>query len=422
MKGTVYKRALRSGNIRWAVSVDAGCDETGKRKRIFKSGFERKLDADIELAKILNDRNEGSLVRPDPRTFAEFSEAWLTEHAEITCAPKTAERYREMLVHVTRKIGPQPLSKVTTLQLQRVYNQLLKSGKKNGTGHSIKTVRNTHGVVHSALETAVAWGLLKVNPASRCKLPPAPKREAVALDFTAARRLLESSSDHWLADFLTVDIASGARRGEMLALSWRDVGPEYSSVTISRSLEQTKAGLRVKETKGRNIRPVTLPQDAIEALKRVEASQEKARAMHGADYRADLDLVFCHPDGNYIRPDTVTKAVRRLAKKAGFSRVSLHTLRHSYGSQLISAGVPLTTVSKLLGHSNVYVTATVYAHALANDESGAAERWQAAMQRAQDSKVIEIPLQGKKSPTPSVVANGSTNRTEPEKGTETKTG
>jgi integrase len=178
----------------------------------------------------------------------------------------------------------------------------------------------------------------------------------------------------------------------------------------------------VKETKGRNIRPVTLPPDAVEALKRVKASQEKARAMYGTDYRSDLDLVFCHTDGNYIRPDTVTKAVRRLAKKAGFSRVSLHTLRHSYGSQLLSAGVPLTTVSKLLGHSNVYVTATVYAHALASDESGAAEKWQAAMKRAQDPKVIEIPLHGKKSPTSGMAANGSTNSVELEKTTEKKTG
>ena len=109
------------------------------------------------------------------------------------------------------------------------------------------------------------WGLLKTNPASKCKLPPAPKREAIALDFTAARRLLESTADHWLGDILVADMARGARRGEMLALTWSDVAPDYRSVTIGHSLEQTKAGLRLKETKGRNIRTVTLPVDAIEA-------------------------------------------------------------------------------------------------------------------------------------------------------------
>jgi integrase len=243
-----------------------------------------------------------------------------------------------------------------------------------------------------ALETAVDWGLLKMNPATRCKLPPGPKREAVALDFSAATEFLKHSSEHWLADFIVVDTATGARRGEILALTWPDVNAETGAITISKSLEQTKRGLRVKETKGRNIRTMPLPQDAIEALQRVKAKQGETQKMFGPDYRSDLDLVFCHPDGAHIRPDTVTKAVRRIAKKAGLKNVSLHTLRHSHGSQLLSAGVPLPAVSKRLGHSNIYVTATIYAHALTSDESSAAEKWEAAMKRAANPKVIEMPL------------------------------
>jgi hypothetical protein len=102
---------------------------TARRKQFSKTGFARKGDADIALAKVLHERNQGTLVRPDPRTFAELSEAWLAEYAETGCAPKTAERYREMLAHVSRAIGQQPPQKITTLQLQRVYNTLLKQGK-----------------------------------------------------------------------------------------------------------------------------------------------------------------------------------------------------------------------------------------------------------------------------------------------------
>jgi integrase len=395
MTGCVFKRKLPSGKICWGYIVDAGRDESGKRKQVTKTGFARKGDADNALAKILHERNEGALVRPDPRTFAEFSEAWLAEYAETSCAPKTAERYREMLAHVSRAIGSEPLQKITTLQLQRVYNMLLKQGRKDGTPLAVKTVRNIHGTVHVALETAIDWGLLKTNPASRCKLPPAPQREAVALDFSQTRGLLESSSEHWLADFIVVDTSCGTRRGELLALTWPDVDLELGTILISKSLEQTKKGLRVKETKGRKSRAIPLPQDSIEALRNVKASQDEVRQMLGQDYRTDLNLVFCHPDGNFIRPDTVTKAVRRLAKKAGLSGVSLHTLRHSHGSQLLSAGVPLPAVSRRLGHANVYVTATVYAHALTSDEATAAEKWAAAMKRAANSKLVEMPLKKK---------------------------
>jgi integrase len=392
MNGCTFKRRLPSGRVTWGYVIDAGRDENGKRKQIFKSGFGRKLDADVALAKLVTERADGTLVQPDPRSFAEFMQAWLSEYAATSCSPKTAERYGDMLAHVNRTIGQQPLAKVTTLQLQRVYNQLLKDGNR-GKPFSIKTVRNIHGAVHVALETAVDWGLLRMNPASRCKLPPAPIREAVALDFSAMRKLLETSSEHWLADYLIVDAGCGARRGELLAACWRDVGPDYRSITISKSLEQTKAGLRVKETKSNNIRTLPLPGDAAEALKRIRAIQDENRIMCGPDYR-DHDLIFCHPDGNYIRPDSVTKAVRRLAKKAGFSRVSLHTLRHSHGSQLLSVGVPLPVVSKRLGHRDVYTTARVYAHALQTDEIAAAEKWDAAMKSA-DSKVVEIPLKKK---------------------------
>jgi integrase len=398
MNGCVFKRELKSGKLTWGYVIDAGKGEDGKRKQIFKSGFKRKIDADVALAKLVTERVDGTLVKPDPRTFAEFSEAWLAEYADTSCSPKTAERYREMMAHVTREIGQQPLGKVTTLQLQRVYNQLLKDGKtvrvpggKERRPMSVKTVRNIHGAVHVAFETAVDWGLLRVNPASRCKLPPVPRREAVALDFSAARHLLEVSSDHWLSDFLVVSTASGCRRGELLALSWRDVAPDYRSITIGTSLEQTKAGLRLKPTKGNNIRTIPLPEDAAAVLKQIRMNREENRKLYGADYRNDLDLVFCHPDGNYILPGTVTKSVRRIAKKAGFSRVSLHNLRHSHGSQLLSAGVPLPVVSKRLGHTDPYTTARVFSHALASDEAAAAEKWATAMKES-EAKVVEMPV------------------------------
>jgi hypothetical protein len=105
MTGCVFKRKLPSGKISWGYSVDAGRDDNGKRQQIQKTGFARKLDADFALAKVLNERNEGTVLRPDPRTFAEFSREWLADYAEVKCAPKTAERYREMLAHVTRAIG-----------------------------------------------------------------------------------------------------------------------------------------------------------------------------------------------------------------------------------------------------------------------------------------------------------------------------
>jgi integrase len=144
----------------------------------------------------------------------------------------------------------------------------------------------------------------------------------------------------------------------LLALQWPAVNFDTGIITIAHRLEQTKPvpltpgglaeltvqerrmreqGLRIKETKGRKIRQLRLSEEAIQTLRGIQARQEENRRLYGSDYCSNLDLVFCHPDGFFIRPDTVTKAVRRLAKKAAFAGVSLHTLRHSQGSQLLSS-------------------------------------------------------------------------------------
>lgn len=149
---------------------------------------------------------------------------------------------------------------------------------------------------------------------------------------------------------------------------------------MSKSLEQTKAGLRVKGTKTEKPREIPLPKSTIEVLRVHRGNQAENRRLFGPDYRDDLNLVFATPDGNYLKPDSITAKVCLLAKKAGLKGASLHTLRHSHGSHLLANGVSLPVVSKRLGHSSVYVTATIYSHALSNDEVAAAEVWDTAVQ------------------------------------------
>jgi integrase len=379
MKGTTYKRKLPSGRTTWCLGIDLGKDDQGKRKRIFKSGFRLESDAETEMTRLMQELNSGTLTRPDPRTLAEFFDQWLAEYATRKVAPKTLERYRDLAGHVTRALGTVQLTKVTTLQLQRVYNSLLDSGKKDGSGLSVKSVRHVHGMIHVAFETALKWGLLKINPAHACDLPPVPQREARAMDHAETSRFMETCGEHWLRDLFATAVSTGARRGELLALAWSDIDLDSGLMTIRKSLEETRMGLRIKETKGRKIRRMNLPIATQQLLQRLKDRQQEARRMFGFDYRLDLDLVFCHSDGNFIRPSTVTKAARRIAKKAGLVGVSLHTMRHSHGSQLLSLGVPLPTVSKRLGHANVHVTATIYSHALPQDEIAAAEIWNDAM-------------------------------------------
>jgi len=167
-------------------------------------------------------------------------------------------------------------------------------------------------------------------------------------------------------------VATGCRRGELLALTWTDVDFDHGVVDVSKSLEQTREGLCIKTTKTGKSRAIPIPRFAIEELKEHRSNQNHWLGMFKGDYRSDLDLVISTPEGNYLKPDSVTTKVCLLARSVGL-KASLHTLRHSHASELLSKGVPLPTVSKRLGHSSVNVTAKVYSHSFSADEIRAAE-------------------------------------------------
>jgi integrase len=188
-----------------------------------------------------------------------------------------------------------------------------------------------------------------------------------------------------MATFLEVAAATGARRGEVLALRWSDI--QDGRAVITRSLTQTRQVLEFKDTKTERPRDLKVPASALAALDAHRKRQVEFRAQFGPDYRADLDLIFANPDGTPLRPNSVSSAVsllfRRLALPKG---ASLHSLRHSHGSHLLADGVPLPVVSERLGHSSVRTTADIYAHAIRGQDDEAALRWDEFQRRGTEDR------------------------------------
>ncbi|MBS1830569.1 MAG: tyrosine-type recombinase/integrase [Acidobacteria bacterium] len=382
MNGTVYKRE----NGAWAYSIYAGRNEQGKQKRIFKSGFKTKRAADDAKNEKLREMKAPATPAPSPRTFDDFMSEWFEQHATRNCAPKTLERYRQLWEYVKPTVKAMRLSDLTALHLEREYNRLKDSGGRHRTTKasrplSVRTVRHIAGLVKTALNTAVRWNLVQGNPATACVLPKGERKEAPAHDAGQVETLLSFAKDHWAYEILEFANGTGCRRGEILALTWSDVDLENSIAWINKSLEQTKAGLRLKSTKNRKARQVHLPKSTVKQLRDHRESQANARNLMGADYRTDLDLVFAGPDGEYWKPDTVSAAASAIARRAGLPGAT-HIFRHSHGSQMLAAGVPLPTVSKRLGHSSTYVTASIYAHSFQREDEEAAQKWDAARKEA----------------------------------------
>lgn len=373
--------------------LDAGKDEDGKRRQIRRSGFATKREAQDALMEALRQQETPAAIEQEPeapgRTFGEFITEWLNDPARAV-TPRTLEQYQQSAAYLTRPLGEMPLSQVTPRVLEKAIWELLASGGRDRKGEprplAPKTVRHAAFVVHGAYETAFRLEEIDANPMKRVKLPPLDKRDpsTFSLPREDVARLLHVAEGTELYPLVVLALTSGCRRGEMLSLRWQNVNLDTGVMTIATSLEQTKSGLRVKGTKSGKPRDVHLPASAVQVLKlhqiEQQQQQQKARALFGPDFK-DLGLVFCRPDGDYLRPDRVSSAFCGLARKVGLE-IGLHELRHQHASESLSAGAPLPAVAARLGHANADVTAKIYAHAHSDDSSRVAEQWDAAYGQA----------------------------------------
>lgn len=165
---------------------------------------------------------------------------------------------------------------------------------------------------------------------------------------------------------------TGARRGEVCGIKWSDVNLNAKSVTIRRSLADTKsAGRFFKEPKNGKARTIALPGPLVSILENHRVAQQRERGALGQGY-VDCDLVFARPDGSFVSPWCYTAAVKRLGERAKLKSFSLHDLRDTHASPLARKGVPLEVVSKRLGHSSIGVTAERYLHVYAHRDAAAA--------------------------------------------------
>jgi integrase len=198
------------------------------------------------------------------------------------------------------------------------------------------------------------------------------------LDESKLQTLFSRARNTRLYPLLVLAAATGCRRGELLALQWADLDVDTGLLTVSKSLEQTRAGLRVKSTKSEDPREMGVPEWALEVLKEHGTEQARDRAMFGTDY-VDNNLIFCQPCGQYYSPDRLGARVVELMRDSGLPGVSLHSLRHSHASILLSNGVPTAVVSQRLGHADQNITLAIYSHALPADARAAAKIWNDSM-------------------------------------------
>ncbi len=366
-EGSIYRRASDGKYVAAVTWVEP---TTGSRQRKVFYGRTR-AEASAELTAAIARREAGEPVADVRATLGDWVRTWLESSvAASSRRASTKALYRHL---VDRYIAPSRLAARRLDQLRPSHLEefvldlgatRLKARRPDDASATVApaTVQRTFAVVRMALDGAVREGLLARNPAAGIRPPSVPRTHArfltpaeLAALFDAARH----TRDYPLIAFLA---ATGARKGEALALRWVDVDLTKHTLAIGGTLTRVDGRLvRTEPKTASSRRSLPIPEPVATLLESVAARHEQERA-NAANVWDESGLVFTTELGRPIDPRNALPSVTRSAERAGLTGVTVHTLRHTAATTMLEAGVHLKAVSELLGHADIRITADVYGH------------------------------------------------------------
>ena len=267
--------------------------------------------------------------RSGTHTVKSWVQMWYEVYAEPRLRENTKDYYLNYINnHIIPQLGDIKLDKLTTIQIQKFYNDLQKNGRVQRYQHielknkglSVRVVHGIHTLLNNCLEQAVAERLILVNPARGCKLPKMEKREMKVLPEEKIRPyLMEADKRGLLAPFY-LELTTGLRRGELLALLWTDLDVENRTISITKQVTRTKGELVVSQPKTHNsIRVLPVSQQAVDLL------VEEHKKHPGNPY------MFPSPKtGGMFDPDSFRHTHEKILKSIGAEHIRFHDLRHPY--------------------------------------------------------------------------------------------
>ena len=312
--GTVRRR--KDG--RWEGRVVIGYDDNGYPKT--KNVLAKTKKECVEKLQKLKAECGGlkpEKARPE-MPFGDWLTYWYENHSKPKIRPTTQETYESRIrLHIIPEIGDIPLNKLTQNDLQQFYGRLKKSGRKRftdkyGEGLSDRMVRMCHATCRSALEKAVQDGLIRVNPAIGCKLPPKKAREMQVLTREELQRFLIQAKFEGYYEVFLLDLATGLRRGELMALQWDDLNFKTGVLNVNKQVYDVRGQqLQISTPKTKNsVRKIVLPPAVVAVLREYKKTVD-SRWMFPSPVKEDCP----------ITPGVVRRRLQFILEHAGCKHV-----------------------------------------------------------------------------------------------------
>lgn len=371
-QGSISKRP----DGRYKIDVSLGRDlVTGKAIRKSVYGWTEK-EALAKAQKLQVEANEGIYKEPSKLTVKEWCEIWLKEYTGHL-AQRTKELYEgDVNNYIIPRLGRHKLRALNRAMIQQFVNSITEDPLREGKPVAGKTVENIHGTLNRLLNQAVDIDYIKVNPASKPKLPRTEPSEVRAMSRQEMMDFVKHIQGHKYELPYLFDLYTGLREGELLGLQWDSVDLEGGKITVRQQMQKTKAGYVLMPPKGNKIRTVPIGEQARAVLQRQKRQQAEWRLRAGAVWQ-DSGYVFTNEIGEHIKRQTIYKQYKDAVTAIGAPDLDIHSMRHTYATTSMQAGVDIKNLQTAMGHSSAAFTLARYGHAMQDMHSVNTARFEA---------------------------------------------
>lgn len=373
---SIKKYATKDGKEFWRVQVFAGNDpQTGHKKYKVRRGFKTKKEATVAAARLELAISNGDLEneKPKPVFFRDVYEEWYGNYINTVRESTWARTAGMFNNHIVPAFGGKRIATITTKDVQKAVKRWFEFTSAN--------YKRWYNYVSSVMDYAVRQGYMSKNPAKAVVLPhhddlagDKPENFWTKEQMNHFFACIDQENHFDVFIMFRVLAFTGVRRGELLALTWNDVSFKENSIKVNKTLTQGDKGHQIVQAPKTRAGRRTIPVDGqtMAYLKRWRRIQQETFLQLGINTMQPNQLLFTNTKNGYQSLNTPSKRLHKLQDDNGLTpRITIHGFRHSFISNLLIAGVPVTSVQKLVGHTDPTITLGVYAHVSAKQESEA---------------------------------------------------
>lgn len=343
---------------------------TGKRHQPrVRARSKRELEKAIAEQRVTIQR--GEYIEPDRTPIRDWLDTWLESYHPPSDA--TLQNRTDAIEKIkTDRIADVLLGRVQPIDVQTFVNRLSATLEPS-------TVRSRYAPLKMALQSAYDLKVIRDSPLVGVVVPPRTYEPRQTWDAAQVRQFIDATTIHPLGSAFVLSVVLGARMGELTAFRRSDLewdGDTLRGCTIKRTLSRQRGGgMHIadvpKSSSGH--RRLLLPWQCRDAIQHRLDELALPRQEMG-DLWDDDDALWGRDDGSHWQSNsTLTRAYDAIIEHSGLPRIRPHDLRHTAATNMIWAGVPIPTVSKILGHSSPEVTMRIYAHVIAVMEEQAVQ-------------------------------------------------